>query len=532
MEAFDPALLPEFEEQDYEEIEHDGLARPPLRGRTSPPQGLRDIDWTSLEDAYGAATETPLYLEAITSDDPGDVAYGAHGLYAATTHQGSVFSASEAAIPFLVELVERDNATAMAFLARIAVGETHFVRSPRDIDARTEYAGAVAAHEGAIRAYANRTDDPEAWRLLALLGVLPGDVAIDLDTNDPALLADRLVLAGFLAASDDSSDRLAETARARDLVRTSASLLVRLAAAGTLAFAGAHDDHARHVLAHLADSEEYVSTTWITAVGPFAEAAWLFSAGDDELTGADVPPSLRVAGVEERLRRALPAGYDEDSPIPARAVSSELRAILAHAVAASPDLFAGGSPDLISRGLPATRHAVERLAGLRNDVLSEAPGASTLAELIEADLRAGVARPVTVDAIVAAGAWPVLEAVLSGSTTVSEHATLDPRLPRSVADDPMLVTLVLLLGEALSRTDLGAAVTALDDALASSDPPGVRTAACLLAVALAGRFEDRFVPLVRSFHRYPEFSPAPIAVLRRVRDLLPPHLAEQVTLPS
>ena len=86
MEAFDPAALPVFEEQEYEEIEDDGLDRPPLRGRTSPPHALADIDWTSLEDAHGAATETPLYLEAITSDNAGDVASGAYGLYSATTH--------------------------------------------------------------------------------------------------------------------------------------------------------------------------------------------------------------------------------------------------------------------------------------------------------------------------------------------------------------------------------------------------------------------------------------------------------------
>ncbi|MDR2294040.1 MAG: hypothetical protein LBE05_02380 [Microbacterium sp.] len=533
MEAFDPAALPVFEEQEYDEIEDDGLDRPPLRGRTSPPHALADIDWASLEDAYGAATETPLYLEAITSDDPGDVAYGAYGLYSATTHQGSVFSASEAAIPFLVELVERDNATAMAFLARIAVGETHFVRTPRDRDARTEYAAAVAAHQGAIRAYAERTDDPEAWRLLALLGALPGDLAIDLDTDDPARLADRLVLGGFLAAwGSGASERAALIARARHLVRTSPSLLVRLAAAASLGFAGAHDDDARHVLAHLAESDEYVTTSWITAVGPFAEGAWLFSAGDDELDGQHVPTALRVAAVEERVRRALPVGYDADTVIPARAVSPELRRILVESLAAWPDLFAGGSAELISRGLPATRPAVERLAGLRDDVLSSSVGTRTLAELIEADLRSGAARDATLAAIVAAGPWRVVEAALAGNTGASEHTTLALRLPRSVPDDPVLVLLVSLLGEALARADLPCATAFLDEALTHSDPPGVRTAACLLAHALTGPFPDRFVPLVRSFHRHPEFSTAPVAVLRRVQGLLPPHVAERITLPS
>lgn len=534
MDTFDPTTLPPFEEQDYEEIADDGLDRPPLRGRTSPPQGLTDVDWASLEDAYGSATETPLYLEAITSDDDGDVAYGAYGLYSATTHQGSVFSASGAAIPFLTELVARDNATAMAYLARIAVGETHFVATPSDLDARSEYAPVVAAHGEVIRAHAERTDDPEAWRLLALLEMLPDSLTIDLATDDPSLLVDRLILAGFAAAmSGEESKHRSHGERARQLVRTSSSLLVRLAAAAYLALAGVGDGYARSLLAHLADSEEYVASTWITAVGPFAEGAWLYSATDDELAGADVPATLRVAAVEERIRRALPTGYDADSAIPARAVSPELREILAESVTASPDLFAGGSFGLISRGLPATRPAVERLAGLRDDVLSRLTGTDTLAELIESDVRAARGRDTTIAAIMASGPWSVITATLVGDTTTSEHTTLGIRLPRSVPDDPMLETLVSLLGEALSRADLDASSEFLDNALArTDDAPGMRVAVCLLAHALAGQFDERFLPLVRSFHRHPEYSPAPIAVLRRIRDLLPPPLAKRITLPS
>ncbi|WP_433677246.1 hypothetical protein [Microbacterium gorillae] len=533
MDAFDPAVLPPFEERDYEEIADDGLDRPPLRGQTSPPQGLTDVDWAALEDAYGPATETPLYLEAITSDDDGDVAYGAFGLYSATTHQGSVFSASGAAIPFLSELVGRDNVTAMTYLARIAVGETHFIATPRDLDARTEYADAVAAHGDIIRAHAERTDDSEAWRLLALLGLLPETLLIDLETNDPSLLADRLMLAGFAAAlsGEDSKCRL-RVERARQLVRTSSSLLVRLAASAFLAFTGVADDYARHLLAHLSDSEEYVASTWITAVGPFAEGVWLYSATDDELAGADVPATLRVAAVEERVRRALPPGYDADFVIPARAVSAELREILAASVTTSPDLFAGGSFELISRGLPATRPAVERLAGLRDDVLSLVTGPNTLAELIESDLRAGDVQDATIATIVASGPWSVTTAALAGDTTSSEHTTLGIRLPRSVPDDPMLETLVSLLGEALSRGDLDASSQFLAHALARPDAPGMRVAVSLLAHALAGRFDERFLPLVRSFHRHPEYSPAPIAVLRRIRNLLPPVMAERITLPS
>src|SRR5262245_4678871 len=90
---------------DLTSVHHDdGQERPPLRGRTDPPAGLRDVNWAQLEDAYGTAGLTPHYIEALTSDDVGDRHFGATGLYSATTHQGRLCSAGEAAVPFLVDL--------------------------------------------------------------------------------------------------------------------------------------------------------------------------------------------------------------------------------------------------------------------------------------------------------------------------------------------------------------------------------------------------------------------------------------------
>ncbi|MEU5696743.1 hypothetical protein [Actinosynnema sp. NPDC020468] len=98
---FDPDALPAFVPPEVEELADDDLERPPLRGRTAPPTGLHDLDWAALEDAYDTADRTPCFIEALTSDDPGDRAFGSYGLYSATTHQGSVYTASRAAIPFL-----------------------------------------------------------------------------------------------------------------------------------------------------------------------------------------------------------------------------------------------------------------------------------------------------------------------------------------------------------------------------------------------------------------------------------------------
>ena len=84
--------------------ELDEIDRPPLTGKNRyVPEGLYEQPWDHVGDAYGKATLTPCYIEALTSDDKGDVRFGTHWLYAATTHQGSVYKASGMAIPFLVD---------------------------------------------------------------------------------------------------------------------------------------------------------------------------------------------------------------------------------------------------------------------------------------------------------------------------------------------------------------------------------------------------------------------------------------------
>ena len=62
------------------------------------PNGLYDQSWDHVTDTYGKATLTPFYIEALTSDDQGDVQFGTYRLYSATTHQGSVYKSSQMAI--------------------------------------------------------------------------------------------------------------------------------------------------------------------------------------------------------------------------------------------------------------------------------------------------------------------------------------------------------------------------------------------------------------------------------------------------
>ncbi|MFC4907703.1 HEAT repeat domain-containing protein [Actinomadura gamaensis] len=65
---------------------------------------IDDIDWASRTGAYGPAVEAPDILRAMASKDEETAAEGRDGFYSSLWHQGSVYPATTAAVPFLVEL--------------------------------------------------------------------------------------------------------------------------------------------------------------------------------------------------------------------------------------------------------------------------------------------------------------------------------------------------------------------------------------------------------------------------------------------
>ena len=149
---------------DNDETKSDGIERPPLTGKNRyVPNGLYEQPWDHVGDAYGKATLTPYYIEALTSDDEDDVSFGAYWLYAATTHQGSVYKASRMAIPFLVDIMHLNNdASELAchFLARIALGENHFIPTPAYFY-KTKFFSKVQKYQNDILAYYERHTSAE-----------------------------------------------------------------------------------------------------------------------------------------------------------------------------------------------------------------------------------------------------------------------------------------------------------------------------------------------------------------------------------
>ncbi|MEV6161530.1 PBS lyase [Streptomyces sp. NPDC052052] len=67
--------------------------------------GIDEVDWASMEHAYGPADDVPEMLRGLASADPVEREAALDGLYGAVHHQGDVYACTLACIPFLFELV-------------------------------------------------------------------------------------------------------------------------------------------------------------------------------------------------------------------------------------------------------------------------------------------------------------------------------------------------------------------------------------------------------------------------------------------
>ncbi|MGW2620481.1 hypothetical protein [Streptomyces sp. NPDC001500] len=85
--------------------------------------GLHDIDWASMEHAYGSAEEVPALLWALRSPDAEERHKALNRFYGAVHHQGSVYPSTAASLPFLFELAADD---ATPERAAVVAGEEAF----------------------------------------------------------------------------------------------------------------------------------------------------------------------------------------------------------------------------------------------------------------------------------------------------------------------------------------------------------------------------------------------------------------------
>lgn len=66
--------------------------------------GLQEIDWASLEHAYGSAEDVPSLLQSLAADDAAERESALDEFYRAVHHQGNVYDSTVACLPFLFEL--------------------------------------------------------------------------------------------------------------------------------------------------------------------------------------------------------------------------------------------------------------------------------------------------------------------------------------------------------------------------------------------------------------------------------------------
>jgi hypothetical protein len=168
--------------------------------------GLHDIDWASMEHAYGSAEEVPALLTALRSPDTEERRKALDRFYGAVHHQGSVYPPTAASLPFLFELAADgatpDRAAVVALL--VSIGRESLDRGFEDDGTQIEYyppmgcAQAVAflRERGAQFAELARDPDPDV-RLAAIPGL-----GLFLDDADraAAVLLERLAAERGIAA--------------------------------------------------------------------------------------------------------------------------------------------------------------------------------------------------------------------------------------------------------------------------------------------------------------------------------------------
>ncbi|WP_212826329.1 hypothetical protein [Catellatospora sp. TT07R-123] len=96
------------------------------------------MPWQRLHHAYGPAADVPERLRALLSPDPARRGEARRHLWASICHQGTRWQASQAAVPFLVALVDDpatpDRAGVLALLTAVAIGPRRDDRLPFDAD--------------------------------------------------------------------------------------------------------------------------------------------------------------------------------------------------------------------------------------------------------------------------------------------------------------------------------------------------------------------------------------------------------------
>ena len=377
-------------------------------GDTGVLDGLAEIPWRDLSHAYGSAEDVPGLLRAIASGDAETASNAVHELFGNIWHQGTVYEATEYAVPFLARmaaagLASRDLAQLLGCIAEsgdhgrsatpggagAAVAAQAGLLAPLldspDSQVRTTVAWALAQSGPAAEVFPalrtrRETEENPPVRAALLRAMSELDPSRALSTADRALVSgapgERFVAlwarvtAGLPWTSDDSQAAAAWFAEGLDLQpgwwpgqddEPLGDLLIDLAGRGDLDAASAFG---LECLAQADSSEARAAAAW--AMGQFAARC--------RVPGPELAAALVPAVVDESSRRnALWVLRTLDLGAAARAGSSRALAdaLFAAADTRQPDLTANDAlaclfalrdpraPALLARDL---RHRAEVLA--------------------------------------------------------------------------------------------------------------------------------------------------------------------------
>jgi hypothetical protein len=92
-------------------------------------EGLDKIDWSRLGHAYGSAEDVPDLLRQLASEDADERESAMYELHGNIWHQGTVYQATAAAVPFLIEVLAEsdlaDRPGILIFLSELANGGSY-----------------------------------------------------------------------------------------------------------------------------------------------------------------------------------------------------------------------------------------------------------------------------------------------------------------------------------------------------------------------------------------------------------------------
>jgi tetratricopeptide (TPR) repeat protein len=136
---------------DTEQREHETTPPIPEDVQRALLAGLDDVDWQALHHAYGPATDVPALLRALLSGDAAERERTWERLYSTIWHQGTVYAASAAAVPFLIRMVEftgtPGRADILELLAFLAQGSGYLAVHAREEDGAINWRE-ILAEEG------------------------------------------------------------------------------------------------------------------------------------------------------------------------------------------------------------------------------------------------------------------------------------------------------------------------------------------------------------------------------------------------